>query len=66
MSTSLEIPGVGVVTWYPSAGADGATVIQIDTIEEPNNIRVNMNDGRVWGRPHSPTWFTPEVPQELG
>lgn len=43
------------VTVFTSAGADGAIVVQIDTVLEPDGstggrpVRVNVNDGTVFG-----------------
>lgn len=51
-------PSIDVRT-YPSAGGDGALVLQIDTSgddprgDDPERwLRINVNDGTVWGVPY--------------
>lgn len=56
MATELVLDGV-TVTLYRSAGADEAVVVQIDTADDLTtfgSLRVNVNDGRVWGPPYEP------------
>ena len=50
----IEFEGYTVNVW-PSAGADGCMVVQIDTLDDDqvSNLRVNVNDDPAFGRPFS-------------
>lgn len=64
---ALNDPGYDVtVTVHPSAGSDGAIVVEIDTEFEPDGrdggpgLRVNINDGDAWtGVAYAPQEDTP-------
>lgn len=54
LPTAIEFEGYTVNLW-PSAGADGCMVVQIDTVDDDQvvNLRVNVNDDPAFGRPFS-------------